>query len=153
MNVDYLPAVQQHLDHLPMWEAGWAGDIAWFQFGKQVRRPDRKGGQRVVGEYALHISCAWSWRSSSGFVRADENSDRDALRRLGDLAPKVVGAPQGANGALQLSFDNGDRLAIDEVIEAGATEEDESEFWRLFQPGLPTPHLVAANTGVEWHEA
>jgi hypothetical protein len=50
-------ALRPLIDKL-MWEAGWAGDIAWFQFGQRVTTRDPAGRTREVGEYALHISCA-----------------------------------------------------------------------------------------------
>ena len=63
-----------------MWQAGWAGDIAWFQFGAVVKRSGGRGGQRNVGEYALHVSCPWRWVASSGFLRADDTSPGAALQ-------------------------------------------------------------------------
>jgi hypothetical protein len=135
-----------------MWDAGWAGDIAWFQFGAQIKRPDRRGRDRLVGEYALHLSCPWRWSTSSGFVRADETSDRAALHSLGDPTPCFVDAARGPDGVLILRFENGDTLAIDDVGEA-PSPEDEVEYWRLLQPGLQAPHLVVTSAGVEWHEA
>ena len=151
-NVQQITDALKSLRDLPTWGAGWAGDIAWFQFGQQVQRPHRRGGPRVVGEYALHISSAWRWCASSGFIRADETSDLAALQDLSASKPHFVGAERGPGGALVLRFDNGDTLAIDEAPDP-ETLEDEVEYWRLLQPGLQTPHLVVSSNGVEWHEA
>ena len=140
------------LRHLPMWDAGWAGDIAWFAFGAQVQRPDRRGGQRVVGEYALHISCPWRWCAVSGFVRADETSDSAALHALGQPTTHFVSGGRDSGGPLILRFGNGDTLEIADPGEPPSSE-DEIEYWRLFQPGLQTPHFLVSSTGVEWHEA
>ena len=133
-----------------MWEAGWAGDIAWFQFGKKVMRPDRHGRTRQVGEYALHISSSWTWRSDSGFVRADE--DATDLSALGLLSAHVQRSDADQAGHLVLRMDNGDALEV--LPDAAVTDpKEEIEYWRVFQPGLERPHVVASNTGIEWHEA
>ena len=142
-------ALRPLIDKL-MWDAGWAGDIAWFQFGPRFTAWDRQGRSREVGEYALHISCAWIWKTETGYVRADEDSpDLSALGALSALV-ETVGAD--ASGGLELRFSNGDCLRVD----ADATVEgsgEEVEFWRLLQPGRQTPHVVSSNVGVQWHEA
>jgi len=142
-------AAFQPLHGLPMWAAGWA-DIAWFQFGAQVKRTARGDGERPVGAFALHISCPWRWCTSSGFVRADDTSDPAALQALGDPTCRLAGAATGPNETIILKFDNGDTLEVDSVRE---TAPDEVEYWRLLQPGLRTPHFVVSSSGAEWHEA
>jgi hypothetical protein len=137
------------IDRLPMWDAGFAAGIAWFQFGKAVTRPDAHGGTRVVGQYALHVSCFWRWVAPSGFVRADETSPPQLLKTLGADRPTLNGADSGKDGSISLRFDNGDVLFI-----AGASEDpdEDVEHWRLFQPGSLAPHFVASSSGAEWHE-
>ena len=135
-----------------MWDAGWAGDIAWFQFGEAVARRDRASKERAVGQYAVHISCAWRWLAASGFVRAEDTSPSPLLHALGELRARVAGATVAGDGELALRFDNGDTLLIEGAASAEAGS-DEVEYWRLFQPGRGTPHLVVSSAGVEWHEA
>ncbi len=140
-----------NLKGLRMWAAGWAGDIAWFQFGGPVQRPEARGpGTREVGEYALHLSCPWRWVTSSGFVRADEHSDRSALGALDSLQATYVDAELAADGELILRLDIGDALAIEGMPSSAATHK--SECWRLLQPGLNTPHFVVSTTGTLWVE-
>ena len=133
----------------PMWGAGWAGDVAWFEFGDRVMRSDRHGAQREVGEYALHVSSRWAWRTDSGFLRADE--DAIVLSQLGGLMAHVLRGDADDSGRLSLQFDNGDTLVVEP--EDPESDSDEIEYWRLFQPWLETPHVVVSNRGVEWHEA
>jgi hypothetical protein len=133
-----------------MWEAGWAGDIAWFQFGKRVTAKNRAGRRREVGEYALHISCAWVWRTDSGFIRADEDSS--SLSELGALMARVESLSAEVGGGLELRLSNGDLLRV-EAEGTGNDGGEETEYWRLLQPGRQTPHLVSSSLGVEWHEA
>jgi len=135
---------------LPMLRAGWAGDVAWFSFGGPVRRPSHRGGERLVGEYALHLGSGWRWITDSGLVRADENSSRDELAVLGRDGPRLDTITAFGNGGLTLRFVSGEQL---EVSGESEEEEEESEYWRLFQPGLQTPHLVVSNSGADWHEA
>ena len=144
---------------LPMWEAGFAGDIAWFQFGAAVTRPDYHGGTRVVGQYALHLSCPWRWVASSGLVRADETSSHETLQTLGKDRPCLNRADVADDGTIALRFGNGDLLLVD-MPGDGAAEvgmpgdgDEEVEYWRLFQPGSVTPHFVVSSSGAEWHEA
>lgn len=44
---------------LPMWHAGNAGSMQWFEFGecREIIKPDNSS--RLVGEWALHVFCAW----------------------------------------------------------------------------------------------
>jgi len=153
MNFDVLRIPLQRLSGLLMREAGWAGDIAWFQFGGPitVSRP-RLGGDRDVGEYALHLSCPWRWVASSGFVRADENSPDSSLEALGAIEARYVDAELTGDGNLALHFDSGDVLTVEGVPGDGAASDD-SEYWRLLQPGRSTPHLVVSSVGAEWQEA
>jgi len=142
-------ALRPLIDKL-MWEAGWAGDIAWFQFGQRVTTRDRAGRTREVGEYALHISCAWVWRTDTGLVRADEDSPD--LSDLGRLLTSVQTVSAEAAGGLELQFSNGDLLRV-EVEGLTDNPVEQTEYWRLLQPGRKTPHVVASSSGVEWHEA
>ena len=42
-----------------LWGCGRAADLATFQFGERVARIDFFGKPSEVGEYALHVQCAW----------------------------------------------------------------------------------------------
>lgn len=153
MNFDILMVSLDRLRGLVMWDAGWAGDIAWFQFGGPitVSRP-RFGGHRDVGDYALHLSCPWRWVASSGFVRADENSPDSNLEALGAIKARYANAELTADATLALHFDNGEVLTVEGVPGDGAASDD-SEYWRLLQPGRSTPHFVVSSAGAEWQEA
>jgi hypothetical protein len=43
----------------PLWSCGRAADMATFAFGERKNAKTRKGDFRHVGEYALHLQCAW----------------------------------------------------------------------------------------------
>jgi len=42
----------------PLWSSGRAADWEWFQFG-QRRTINARNHTKEVGEYALHVQCAW----------------------------------------------------------------------------------------------
>jgi hypothetical protein len=134
---------------LPMWHAGFAGSTAWFQFGAAVVRPDHHGGERTVGEYALHLSGRWQWIAPSGFVRADDESAQEALATLGTGHPCVGEFEVMQTGELILQFTDGDALHV--YVGDDATDE-EVEYWRLFRPGTLAPHFVVSSTGAQWDE-
>jgi hypothetical protein len=69
---------------LPLWAAGRAADMAAFQFGGRLLVQNRKGEPTEVGEYALHVQCAWRLTDADGIVVAS----RDYYYPAGD--PDVV---------------------------------------------------------------
>jgi hypothetical protein len=62
---------------LPLWSAGRAADLEWFQFGARhvvvARVGKAKGSERTVGEFALHVQCAWRIVGPNGVVVASRN--------------------------------------------------------------------------------
>jgi hypothetical protein len=45
---------------LPLWALGRAADLAWFEFGdRRTVKSLRNGAEKQVGDYALHVQCAW----------------------------------------------------------------------------------------------
>ena len=65
---------------LPLWTAGRAADLQWFHFGRRHTVPTRRGGTKVVGDFALHVLCAWRITGPSGIVVAS----RDRYYPAGD---------------------------------------------------------------------
>jgi hypothetical protein len=43
----------------PMWTSRRAADMATFQFGKRIKERDYYGRPSEIGEYAMHVQCAW----------------------------------------------------------------------------------------------
>ena len=132
-----------------MWSAGLAGDVAWFQFGAAVVRPDHNGEERVVGEYALHASTEWQWSAPSGFVKADNESASEVVKILTQDDPRVASVELYQTGQVNLQFADGDTLRI-QVPDAA--EGEAVEYWRLFKPGTLAPHFVVSSDGSQWDE-
>jgi hypothetical protein len=63
----------QTLIGLPFWDAGRAADLEWFQFGKPKTITDFKGENKTVGEYALHVQCAWRIHDATGIIVASRD--------------------------------------------------------------------------------
>src|SRR5512138_3471413 len=57
---------------LPMWSAGRAGNLEWFEFGARriviEQHGKHRGEQKEVGEYALHVQCTWRITHQNGIV-------------------------------------------------------------------------------------
>lgn len=153
-----------------LWTCRRAASMANFQFGERKKTLDHYGRPSEVGEYALHVDCAWRITladrvvvgnrdlyypadyGNEGPVPADFDWGRDPTRR-----DKLLG----------LLFENGTRQFIVQRIEAGAAGSlhidlsegyslevfpDDSlgdEYWRLFAPEEDKPHFVVRGVGIE----
>ena len=52
----------------PLWASGRAADMQTFQFGARRPRTNRRGEPVEVGEWALHVQCAWHISGPEGVV-------------------------------------------------------------------------------------
>jgi hypothetical protein len=153
----------------PLWSAGRAADLQWFQFGVKKDVSDMKGRKKEVGEYAIHIQCAWRISSPSGIVVA--SSDRylpkdDSQRNDEDFHwdtqganlcdartaslvdqhfPLVVKqAMADESGGFQLLFESDFRLEA-----FPDSSRSDLELWRLFNPYSEEAHFVVTGGGIE----
>jgi hypothetical protein len=158
----------QALIGLPLLDVGRAADLEWFSFGNPRTVTTSRGKTKTVGEYALHVQCAWRIRDSARIIVASrdryepaeavedtENFDWD--RPGANLCDRKMGqfladAGEGSQTVTQVEADNVGSLRIllstDVMIEVfpDDSEEDEhSEYWRFFQPASEAKHLVVAN--------
>jgi len=139
-----------------MWIARRAADMATFQFGERRQRQTHDGRTAEVGEFALHVQCAWRILRGDKVVvgsrdlyspaNHDDSQpnpetfdwDRDPNRRdalLHDLfdggtrAYVVTAAQTGRAGTCGIDFDQGMRL------ELFPDDSSAGEHWRLFEIG------------------
>jgi hypothetical protein len=156
---------------LPLWAANRAADIVTLQFGEGRPVPMDRTPDRIVGGYALHLSCAWRLSGTTGvivgasdkFVPATDDEedfrwDRPG-RALGDVLLKGwiashSGAPLCVEsvdvdrcGGFVLRFPQ--TFALEVFPDAGSAPHDIREQWRLLQPGTVAPHFVYLNQGIE----
>jgi len=155
----------------PLWTCRRAADMATFQFGERKKVADFYGRPSEVGEYALHVQCAWR------IVRAEEVvvGSRDLYypaeyENEGEKFPPDFDwgrDPNRRDRLVRSLFQDGRREFVVERVEASAAGglrillsdglfldvfPDDSlkhERWRLFRPEVDEPHFVVTAGGVE----
>jgi len=152
----------------PLWSSGRAADLEWFQFG-QRRRVTTRGQTKEVGEYALHVQCAWR------ITHADEvvvgYRDLYYPAEATDEVPEdfnwdILGANRRDKKIAAL-FENETRQFLVRLVDVGEAGSfkiflesdyalevfpDDSlpdEYWRIFKPCAEGPHFVLTGKGVE----
>lgn len=159
---------------MPLWDAGRAADLLWLAFGQRRTTQDFRGKPKEVGEYALHVECAWRFVQGERVLagnrdlyyprgyrnQRDEfpkgfNWDVQGANRCDEMLAELFagGAKQfvvqqvevGQAGALALLLEDGLTLQI------LPNDSLEGEHWRLFRPGSDAPHCVFTGQGLEGH--
>lgn len=151
-----------------LWGSGRATDMEMFEFGERISKLDRHGNPLVVGEYALHVQCAWRFVGPSGIVVASrdvfeppEGSDETPRPELdwekGNRRDErmryflTVKHPAGLVvenfsaddvGGFQLNFN--DNLCL-EVFPHDSLPD---EHWRLLKPGDLSSHFVVSGSDI-----
>jgi hypothetical protein len=157
---------------LRLWDAGRAADLAWFAFGERRTVRDSRGEPREVGEFALHVQCAWrlvqgdwtvvgnrdlyyptGWGMDSPEVPADFKWDVQGANRMDEKLAlffqnnkeglAVVRVEARVAGALQIF------LRDEAILEIFPNDSFEGEHWRLFRPYRDERHFVVTGEGVE----
>jgi len=145
-------------------------------FGHRTPAPLPDDPEREVGEYALHIQCAWRLSGPGGviagwsdmYVAADPDLPEEEFRwdRPGasiadaQLRPWLE-AHAEPPPVLDLAVDRCAgfvlRLPGEQALEvfpdAYALPHDLREQWRVFRPGEESPHFVVSNHGWDEHPA
>lgn len=143
--------------------------MATFQFGARIKRQDQRGRDREVGQYALHVQCAWRIARGDRVAvgsrdlhypadyREDEDVpeefdwDHDPNRRTRLLAELF----EGAREFVVQQIDVGDAGSLHFVLSDGFSmdvlpyDSLKLEHWRLFEPGKDQPHFVFTGAGIE----
>ena len=146
----------------PLWSSGRAADLAWFQFGDRRTVKGFRGDAKEVGEYALHVQCAWRIRhgeqvvvgSRDLYVPPEESDDRPENfdwdvqganrrdKRIADLFQNetrrfsVKQILVGEAGSFTIVLD--DEYALDVFPDDSLSDEH----WRIFEPSSEVPHFV-----------
>jgi hypothetical protein len=164
--------VQKALDVLigqPLWSSGRAADLEWFQFGQRRTVKGAGGDTKEVGEYALHVQCAWRIRHGDQVVvggrdlyypseeRDDRPEDFDwdvqgANRRDKRIAELFQNEPrQFLVREVQVGEAGSFTIILDEAYALDVFPDDSSndEHWRIFKPYAEEPHFVVAGKGLE----
>jgi hypothetical protein len=153
-----------------LWRCLRAADMATFAFGERRTVPNFRGEMKEVGDYALHVQCAWRIASqeqvivgsSDLYYPADYQEDedvpatfdyeKDSNRRDRQLASlfqsgakefTVQNVLVGFAGSLHILLSDG--LAL----EVFPNDSLSGEHWRLLEPGKDTHHFVVTGRGIE----
>ena len=154
-----------------LWACGRAADMATFAFGQRKKIPDRRGGLREVGEYALHVQCPWRITRDELFVVGSRDLYYPAdYHDIHEEVPSEFDwnrAPSRRDKLLTSLFENGSREFVVQGIEVRAAgflhivladglyldvlpdDSLDHEHWRLFRPGADEPHFVVTGRGIE----
>ncbi len=156
----------QSLIGLRLAAAGRAADLEWFHFGNLHTVPSYGGKTKLVGDYALHVQCAWRIRSAIEIIVASQDryypadgvqiadgqfawdvpganrcdqKIRQWLESYADTMPTVQQIIADDVGSLCLVFSTDLRL---EIFPDSTDADEVAEHWRYFQPGTDQQHLV-----------
>lgn len=158
---------------LPLWTSHRVADLQVFQFGDKrtvtTNFGPRTGHELEVGEYGLHIQCAWRIRGPSGIVVASRDrfykagpepipegdwdwsagTNRRDERIRDWLSARSYGVERvsaDATGGIVLSLAGG--FALD-VFPDDSLDGEYSEHWRLLRPGDLSSRFVVSGSGVD----
>ena len=146
----------------PLWSAGRAADLAWFQFGERRTVKDYRGNPKVVGEYALHVQTPWRIIREDRVIvgsndLCDPATENDSEGEDFDWA---ASSPYGMDAKLTALFENETRQFLTRNIQIGEAGSfsiifndgyslgvfpdgsSKREYWRLFNPYQGTAHFV-----------
>ncbi len=141
---------------LPCWYAGVSAGMFQAAFGGKHERKSQLGVSRTVGDFALHVQCAWRVASRDSIICGfadDVEADGDpsvsrflsaAIERFLADEPIVESVGPVVAGGFALALSNG--LSIEVFPTLGAPDQD-LEFWRLLRPAWPGPHFVVGSQG------
>jgi hypothetical protein len=161
-----IETVLQVLIGLPWCAAGRVADLEWFHFGSQHTVTTHDGQTRTVGDYALHIQCAWRIRTSFRIIVASNDLYYPADETLTDddnfhwdvpganlCDRKMAAWLQAFAGHFpivqKVTADNVGSVSLflsdDQMIEIfpdDSLTDEYSEHWRFFKPGTDDEHFV-----------
>ena len=152
---------------MALWAAGRAADLLWLHFGQRRMVKDYRGNPKEVGEYALHLQCAWRIVQGDKVIVAS----RDLYYPAGSSTPEVPEGfkwdVQGGNRMderLKQFFETADLFVVhveagfagafqlflgsEVVLQVFPDDSFDGEHWRLFRPYLDEPHFVVNGNGV-----
>lgn len=152
----------------PLWASARACDLQSFQFGRRQLVKNWRGELVELGQWALHVLCAWRLSGPDGIIVASrdryyppgdpedvpDDFDWDVpggnrcderigafFSKVSENPPSVVAVDADRLGGLRLS------LTGDHVLELFPDDSLPDERWRLFSPGSDE-HFVVTGRGI-----
>lgn len=147
----------QKLVGLRAWGPGLAAGMLTVSFGNRYPDTTRSGKEREVGDYALHIQCAWRLVRGSAVVigftdylaaegQEGANEVWDRLKQEFSTSPIVKKLSHARAGAFSFTLESD--LHLEAFPSLSATNVDE-ESWRIFTPKSLVSHFVVTPSGIE----
>lgn len=155
---------------LPLCLTRRSGDIHGFHFGElrdsKSKYGPRKGQVSLVGEYVLHVQCAWRIvgeavvvvGSRDAYYRAGPDpipDEEDCLARTRSderlplvvaPSPLVTSVHADVYGGLAVELSSGTRL---EIFPNDSVITEHTEHWRFFSTAEVDTYVVVSAKGVE----
>lgn len=164
-NAEFIDKLQA-LRGLPLWSIRRAADMATCQFGARRPTTDFYGRPAFVGDYAIHIQCAWRIMKSGRMLVAsrdlylsaridtadpatEEEFSEMRTRRDVLISQLFMGEAEYSVRTVELRECFGLRLEMTDalVFEIMPDISGDREQWRLLCPGRNEPHLVVSGSG------
>ena len=167
-------SVMTPLVGMPLWDAGRAADLLWVAFGQRQTIQDFRGEPREVGEFALHVQCAWrfvrdekvlvgnrdlyyprGYRYPKDEIPKEFNWDVQRANRCDEVLATLFAG--GAKQFVVLRVEAGHAGEVALLLEGGLAlqvfpnDSLVGEHWRLFRPGSDAQHWVFTGQGLERH--
>jgi len=167
---DKIEQVLASLLGLPMWAADRAADMEMFSFGDRRIVQNRHGEPIEVGQFSLHVQCAWRVVGAGGIIVAsrdyfypagdpnveppDFDHDQPGANRrderttaffakCGNRFPVVHRVEADRLGSLRIV------MSDDITLEVFPNDSLENEHWRFFQPRSDERHFVVTGRGFD----
>jgi hypothetical protein len=143
--------------------------LEWFQFGQRRTVKSALGGAKQVGEYALHVQCAWRIRHKGQVIVGSRDlyyPPEEGVDRPADFDWDVQGANRRdkcigqlfqteTRQFLVLEVEVGEAgsftiiLADDYALDVFPDDSLSGEHWRIFKPYAEEPRFIVTGHAVE----
>lgn len=155
----------------PMWKSTRAADMASFQFGGRRTVQTFRGDTKEVGDFALHVQCAWritmqeeiivgsrdlyypaDFHGEDQDIPDDFDWDRDPNRRDKLLASLFMNNKREfVVQEIEVGIAGSLNITLSDSLSFGIFPDDSlsREHWRLFRPANDEPHFVVTGRGIE----
>jgi hypothetical protein len=150
---------------MPLWSLGRAADLAWFEIGSRRTVKGRKGKEKEVGDYALHVQCPWRIRLGNSIevgrgdifcapVGTNEPTPVDFDWQKGNRFDRLV-LELFQNKSRQFTVQAGDAGSVAIELEDGykleifPNDSENDEHWRFFKPHTEEPHFVLSGKALQ----
>lgn len=140
VDVAEIERVLSPLVGLPLFQAHDAADLKVFAFGQAHVVPRRfpqpgKPSTSTVGDYALHVQCAWRIVGPDG-VEIASRTRPELPRAWFETTRTVQRIKADARGRITLE------LAGEVSLQVTPAGTEGGEVWRFFRPNGSDPHFV-----------